>query len=302
MQSEWLDKDYYRVLGVAETATEKEIQRAYRRLARELHPDANPGKPEAEERFKEVSAAYDVLGDAAKRTEYDRVRRLGPAGRPEGGFSFSTDGDDFAAFDLGDLLGGLFGQTRASAARRGADLQAELSLGFEEAVHGTTTEVVVTGESPRPVKVRIPAGVDDGQLVRLPGLGAPGRNGGPPGDLFVLVRVGPHPVFGRSGRDLTLTLPVTYPEAALGAEVQVPVLDGPPVTLRIPAGTPAGRTLRVRGKGVKSGRHRGDLLVRVEVAVPQRLSAAERRAVQALADVAEGDPRAHLHTPAASTA
>jgi molecular chaperone DnaJ len=374
VQTEWLEKDYYKVLGVADTASDKEIQRAYRKLARQFHPDANPNNPEAEERFKEISAAYDVLGDAEKRKEYDELRRLGPmaAGFGNGGgdgfsgFRFTTDGN---GFDLGDLFGDMIaGRARGPAgggarttALRGRDLEAELHLDFTQAVYGLTTEVHVTSEvtcstcggsgakpgtqpvtcptcqgrgqvsetqgffaiaqtcrrcrgrgqivetpcedcrgagvqrKPRQVKVRIPAGVDDGQLIRLPGRGEPGRDGGPPGDLFVLVRVAPHALFGRDGPNLTLRLPVTYPEAVLGAEVKVPTLDGAPVTVRIPPGTRSGRVLRVRGHGVPRARGgRGDLLVTVEVDVPSSVDAKERKAVEALAKALSGNPRAHL--------
>jgi molecular chaperone DnaJ len=373
VQTEWLEKDYYKVLGVPETASEKEIQRAYRRLARQYHPDANPNDRDAEERFKEISAAYDVLGDADKRKEYDELRRLGPmaggfgggAGFPGGTGGFRVDG---MGFDLGDLFGDVFGGPtrtagRRRAAARGRDLEAELRLTFEEAVAGLTTDVHLTSEAtcatcggsgarpgtspvicpacqgqgqvsetqgffaisqtcrrcrgrgqvvetpcddcrgagvvrkPRQVKVRVPAGVDDGTLIRLPGRGEPGRNGGPPGDLFVVVRVSPHKLFGRRGDDLTLTVPVTYPEAVLGAEVKVPTLDGAPVTVRVPPGTPSGRVLRMRGHGVpRRGGGRGDLLVTVEVAVPTHVSAKERKAVEALAKSMNGNanPRTHL--------
>jgi molecular chaperone DnaJ len=370
-QREWFEKDYYKVLGVPETATEKEIRRAYRKLAKEHHPDAHPG---SEDRFKEISAAYDVLSDAAKRKDYDEVRRLGPmAGGPFGGpggpggstFNFSTD--DLG--DIGDLFGNLFGGGRARGRsrrgggpgpQRGADLEAELHLSFLDAVNGLTTTVNLTSEAachtchgsgaapgtspvvcpecggrgvlddnqglfsfsracprcggrgavvespcptcggsglerrPRQVKVRIPAGVDDGQRIRLKGRGGAGRNGGPAGDLYVTVHVTPHPVFKRKGRDLQLTVPVTFPEAALGGEIKVPTLDGGPVTLRIPAGTRSGRTFRVRGRGVPLGKGVGDLLVTTEVAVPGKLSAAERDAVEALAEAATEDPRRHL--------
>lgn len=378
LQAEWLEKDYYKVLGVAETASDKEIQRAYRRLARQYHPDANPDNPQAEERFKEISAAYDVLGDAGKRKEYDEVRRLGPlgAGFPPGGnaqgFTYRTGngggfdlGDLGGAGDLGDVFGDLFGgrrrgRARPTGAQRDGDLEAELHLGFEEAVFGTTTEVHVTsdvacdtcgGSGARPgtlpatcttcggegvvaesqgffslaracptcggrgqvvtepcggcagrgtqrngrkVRVRVPAGVEDGQLIHLPGRGQPGRHGGPAGDLFVAVRVAPHPLFTRAGRNLAVTVPVTYPEAVLGAEVKVPTLDRAPVTVRIPPGTPSGRTLRVRGHGVPGPRGRGDLLVTVEVAVPTTVGARERAAVEALAQAMDATPRAHL--------
>jgi molecular chaperone DnaJ len=366
-QREWLEKDYYDILGVSDTATQKEITAAYRKLARQLHPDANPGDAKAEERFKEVSAAYDVIGDADKRKEYDEIRRLGPMagamGGGPGGFTFSTD-------DLSDLFGGLFNRAGRGAGRtprgagpqRGTDLEAELHLGFVDAAKGVTTEVHLTsdaacttcmgsgakpGTTPKPcprcggrglldenqgffsfsqpcpacagrgqvvedpcgtcrgtgverrarqVKVRIPAGVHDGQRIRLKGRGGAGRNGGPPGDLYVVVSVAPHPLFGRSGPHLTITVPITYPEAVLGADIRVPTLDGDPVTVRIPSGTRSGRTFRVRGKGVvqQSGGP-GDLLVTVEVAVPTTLSAAERQAVEELAQLEpEVSPRSHL--------
>lgn len=309
VQSEWLQKNYYDVLGVPQTATDHEISRAYRRLARELHPDVNPNNKEAEERFKEVSVAYDVLGDPAKRKEYDEARRLmqcgvgsGFGGAPfgghgDGGFTVRIDDladlDDLAGFSdvFGDLLFGRGRPGTKQRRRRGADLEAELALSFEEAVFGVTTDVDVNGKR---VRVRIPPGVDNGQLIRVPGRGNPGRDGGPPGDLYVVVRVSPHPIFGRDGQHLTVTLPITYPEAVLGAEVKVPTLDGSPVTIRIPSGTPSGKTFRVRGHGIPraSGR-RGDLLAAVEVAVPQRATVKERKAVEALAKVTSS-PRAHL--------
>ena len=376
-QREWFEKDYYRVLGVGETASQKEIKSAYRKLSRQYHPDANAGDKGAEERFKEVSAAYDVVGDPEKRKEYDEVRKLGPvggmfgggggAGAPGGGFRFQDMGD------IGDVLGGIFGRGRrggggagpgrGTGPHRGQDLEAELHLDFEDAVRGLTTTIHLTSEAtcstchgsgakpgttphtcpqcsgrgvlddnqgffsfsqpcpncagrgyliddpcptcggsgvehrPREVKVRIPAGVDDGQRIRLRGRGGPGRNGGPPGDLYVTARVTPHRLFGRRGSDLTLSVPITFAEAALGADVRVPTLDGVPVKVRIPAGTPSGRTFRVKGRGVaSSGRRKtGDLLVTVDVAVPPELNDDERAAVEALAAAANGkSPRAHL--------
>jgi molecular chaperone DnaJ len=375
-QREWFEKDYYRVLGVSDTASQKEVKSAYRKLSRQYHPDNNEGDKAAEERFKEVSAAYDVVGDPDKRKEYDEVRRLGPmgggfggggpgaAGAPGGGFRF--DGGD-----IGDVLGGLFGRGRrgggaggpgrGTGPHRGQDLEAELHLDFDDAVQGLTTTIHLTSEAacstchgsgarpgttphtcpqcggrgvlddnqgffsfsqpcpncagqgyviddpcptcrgsgveqrPREVKVRLPAGVADGQRIRLKGRGGPGRNGGPPGDLYVTARVGAHPLFGRRGDDLTITVPVTFPEAALGADVRVPTLDGGTVTVRIPPGTRSGRTLRVKGRGVPARKKTGDLLVTVEVAVPQQLTDDERKAVEALAAAADGrSPREHL--------
>jgi molecular chaperone DnaJ len=280
VQTDWLEKDYYALLGVPETASEQDVSRAYRKLARELHPDVNPDKAGAEERFKEVSAAYDVLGDPAKRKEYDELRRMQSMRSGDfGGMAGGDAGFTFQFDDLGDLFGDVLGRTR-----RGPDLEAEVSLGFEEAVRGAERKV---GRA----TVRIPAGIEDGQLIRVAGQGGAGYDGGPPGDLYVTVRVGRHPLFGRQGPHLTLKVPVTFAEAALGAEVRVPTLDGEPVTLRVPPGTPSGRTFRIRGRGVPG---RGDLLVTVEVAVPRRLSEDQRRAVEALAAATAESPRVSL--------
>ena len=373
-QREWFEKDYYKVLGVPQSATETEIRRAYRKLAKENHPDANPGK---EERFKEISAAYDVLSEPAKRKEYDEIRRLGPmAGAGFPGATGVAGGAAGAPFNvrtenLGDLFGDLLGRFGAGGAaggrgrpgaspgQRGDDVEAELHLSFLDALNGVTTTVNVTTEAscttcsgtgaapgtspavcsrcggrgvtsenqglfsfsracpqcagrgmtvetpcptcrgtgienrPRQVKVRIPAGVDGGQRIRVKGRGAPGRGGGPAGDLWVTVRVASHKMFGRKGRNLTLTLPITFAEAALGAEVTVPTLDGT-VVLRVPPGTRSGKTFRVKGRGVADEKGAGDLLVTVEVAVPTKLSAAEREAIEALAAASPDSPRTHL--------
>ena len=359
-QREWFEKDYYKVLGIPDAASDKEITRAYRKLAKQHHPDSGSGN---EELFKEISAAYDVLGDGEKRKEYDEVRRLGPMAGAMGGSGFGGGGfSNFRVDDLGDLLGGIFGRGRAASTRssshRGDDIEAELHLSFEEAVDGVTTSVNLTSDAPcstcggtgaapgtqptvcsvcggrgvqdenqglfsfsqpcaacrgagvriekpcptcrgsgverrpRQVKVRIPAGVEDGQRIRLKARGTPGRAGGPPGDLFVSVRVADHRLFGRRGRDLTITLPVTFTEATLGAEIKVPTLTTA-VTLKVPAGTPTGRTFRVKGRGVPSAKT-GDLLVTVEVAVPRKLSDEQREAVEALARATAESPRTDL--------
>ena len=373
-QREWFEKDYYKLLGVSETATPKEITRAYRKLARELHPDANPGDAAAEERFKEVSAAYDVVGDEARRKEYDEVRKMGPVGgmgfgSPGGGGGFDpgNGGFGFQGGDISDLLGGLFGggrrgrgASRGTGPQRGADLEAELHLPFREAVTGVTTSLHLSSDMPcstchgsgarpgsgptvcgncngrgvlddnqgmfsfstpcpvcggtgsvitdpcptcrgagverrpREVKVRIPAGVDDNQRIRLKGRGGAGRNGGPAGDLFVVVHVDADPVFGRDGRNLTLTVPVSFVEATLGTDLTVPTLDGTPVTLRIPAGTPTGKSFRVKGRGVETKKGTGDLLVTVQVSVPTELDDEQRQAVESLAATLPAAPRAHL--------
>ncbi len=367
-QREWFEKDYYKVLGVVSTATDKEITRAYRKLAKQYHPDANPG---SEERFKEISAAYDVLGDADKRKEYDEVRKQGPmAGAFGGGFGGGAPGGGTFRMDdvgnLGDLFGGLFGNrgrgpTTTRGPARGADMEAALHLSFSDAVHGVTTSVNVpedvrctncrgSGAAPgtathtcprcggtgtlnddqglfslstvcpdcvgrgtlfdtpcpvckgsgterkvRSVKVRIPPGVEDGQRIRVKGRGAPGQGMAPPGDLYVVVHVGKHPVFGRNGRNLTITVPVTFPEATLGTTITVPTLDSK-VTLKVPPGTASGTTLRVRGRGVPAGSGRnagkpGDLLVKVEVIVPTELTDEQRAAVESLAAVTDDAPR-----------
>jgi molecular chaperone DnaJ len=366
-QREWFEKDYYAVLGVDSGASDKEISQAYKKLAKQYHPDANPGNASAEERFKEISAAYDILGDKDKRAEYDEVRRMvasgvGPGGfggfGPGGGQTFTFDGD---LGDLGGIFGNLFGRgrggnRRATGPQRGQDLETELHLSFEDAVRGITSTVrfradatcstcagsgaapgtmpetcpechgsgsIAVDQGPfsfsqvcptcggrgqvipkpcptckgrgvemraREVKVRVPAGVADGQRIRVKGRGAAGANGGPPGDLFVVVHVRAHSTFGRNGNDLTLRLPVTFAEAALGADVKVPTLDGQ-VTVRIPPGTPSGKVLRVRGKGAGDN---SDLLVTVDVQIPVHLSKEQREAVEALAKVLEEDPRAAL--------
>ena len=365
-QREWFEKDYYQVLGVTSTATDKEITKAYRNLAKQFHPDAHPG---SEDRFKEISAAYDVLGDPAKRKEYDEVRRLGPLAGGFGGSPGSPGSGQFRVDDLGDLgdlFGGIFGGSRTNRRRsrgpqRGADVEAELHLSFEDAVRGVTTSVHIpedvrchtcsgTGAAPgttahtcercqgkgvlednqglfslstvcprcngrgtvvdtpcptcggtgterrsRQVRVRIPAGVEDAQRIRVKGRGAKGQGSAPPGDLYVVVQVAKHSVFGRRGRNLTLTVPVTFPEAALGTTVAVPTLDDT-VTVRIPPGTASGTTLRVRGRGVPGGKDGkpGDLMVKVDVVVPANLTDEQRAAVESLAAVSDAAPREHL--------
>ena len=359
-QREWFDTDYYAVLGVASDASAKDITKAYRKLARELHPDKNPGNADAEARFKEVTAAYDVLGDEAKRAEYDDVRRMGP-----GGAGSSLDPGDMSGF--ADLFGQMFtpgGRSRSGGGvgpRRGADQQARLTLTFSDAVHGATTTISVRGDGPctdcagsgaaagtsprtcgtcggrgqvednqgpfsfaspcracagrgrlidtpcgtcrgagitthqRDVQVRIPSGVADGQTIRLKGRGAPGRNGGPAGDLLVEVNVLPHERFSRSGDNLLVSVPITYPEAVLGGDIDVPTLDGGTVRLRLRPGTQSGSRHRVAGRGVSVTRRgatvTGDLIVQVQVQVPSDPSPAERAAIEALAAATTVNPR-----------
>ena len=283
VQREWFEKDYYAILGVSKDASSKDITKAYRGLARKYHPDTNPGDTAAEERFKEISAAYDVLGDDAKRSEYDEARRMGPMGgfgNGPGGFSFDVGGAD-----LNDILSQMFGGAARNAGfgngpRRGQDMVTALTLSFTDAVFGTTTTVPGTD-----AKVRIPAGVDDGQRIRLKGKGRPGANGGPAGDLFVECRVVPHALFGREGNNLLVRVPVSFTEAALGATVAVPTLEGADVTLRLKPGTQPGSRHRVRGQGIGAEGRRGDLIVTVDVVVPEKLTKDEELAVQELAKV-----------------
>ncbi|MDG2428592.1 MAG: molecular chaperone DnaJ [Acidimicrobiales bacterium] len=346
-QREWFEKDYYAALGVPKKASAREITKSYRKLARRLHPDANPGDDAAETRFKEVSAAYDVLGDESKRADYDQVRQMGPMTGP--GAGHASGGFPGSGFDLGDLFGGMFGGGQGRS-RRGTDLETRLTLSFIDAVNGVTTSVHLVSDAgcttcsgsgartgtrpmpceacagrgvqaedqgpfsfsrpcsscagrgqriddpcescqgggierrPREVKVRIPAGVEDGQRIRLKGRGEPGR-GGPDGDLFVVVVVEPHTRFGRSGRNLTVSVPVSYPQVVLGAEIEVPLLDGGTVTVKVPAGTRSGQTFRVKKRGVPIRSGSGDLLASMEIQVPINLTEPELEAVEALAQV-----------------
>lgn len=302
IRQEWLQTDYYRALGVSPYASPGDVTKAYRALARQLHPDRNPNDPAAEERFKQVSAAYDVVGDADKREQYDEIRRLAAGGNPfaapgpGGSHSFQFSGAD----GIGDLLANLFGGAGGPSGsfggppgghrpQRGPDHQAQISLSFSEAVNGTTTTVTVGDRSAsEQIKVRIRPGTPDGQRIRLRGKGGTGAAGGPRGDLYVIVRAGEDPLFGREGDDLTLTVPVSFTEAALGARIEVPTFEGEPVTLRLPAGTRSGRTLRVRGRGVPADSRTGDLLVTVEVVVPEKLNAAQRRALEDFAEATKG--------------
>ncbi|MFH1330431.1 MAG: DnaJ C-terminal domain-containing protein [Actinomycetota bacterium] len=312
MRRDWLEKDYYQVLGVDRGASPKEITAAYRRLAKQHHPDNNPGDPAAEARFKDISEANGVLSDPEQRRQYDEAREMFSRGTfvggPGGGAQYVRI-DDLG--DLADLFGGglfgglgdLFGAGGEPAPgrgarrgpRRGGDIETEMSLSFHESVQGTTRTLTVQGpEGRRRVAVKIPAGVDDGSRIRLRGQGQPGNRGGPAGDLYVRIHAAAHPVFGRSGRDLKVQVPLAFTEAALGADIAVPTLDGK-VTLRVPPGTATGRTFRVKGKGVAAADGAGDLLVTVEVTVPDHLSDEARSLLEELRRLEAGhNPRAHL--------
>ncbi|MFB9234792.1 molecular chaperone DnaJ [Plantactinospora siamensis] len=385
---DWLEKDFYAELGVGRSASADEIKKSYRKLARELHPDRNPGNAEAESRFKAVSEAYSVLSDERKRKEYDEMRSLFGSGAFRRNAQAGAGGPGGVPFDVSDLFGGagggpggaaggrfgggfsdLFGTlfnggagttTRPRGPARGRDVEAEVAVDFADAVRGVTLPLTLRapgvcdvchgngakpGTSPRTcpvckgagvvsrdqgafsfaepcrecqgvgtivdekcpecrgtggvtktrtITVRFPAGVADGQRIRLSGRGEPGDRGGPPGDLFVLVRVRPDDLFGRSGDDLTLTVPVTFAEAVLGTDLRVPTMDGA-VTLRVPPGTPSGRVLRARGKGVaRRDGQPGDLLVTIEVIVPEQVSGEARAALETFAAQTPGAGRERL--------
>jgi molecular chaperone DnaJ len=298
MRKEWLDTDYYAVLGVKSDASAKEIKQAYRKLAQQNHPDKNPNDAAAETRFKEANEAYDVLGDPERRKEYDHTREMGYfVGGPGGAQQYVRVEDLMGGrgggspFDLLGGLGDLFGR-QTSRPRSGEDLTAEMHLSFHDSVSGTTKKLNVNGQM---VNVKIPKGVTDGARIRVRGKGAVGRNGGTAGDLYVTVRVADHPIFGRSGKNLTIEVPITFVEAALGAEIDVPTLEGK-VRLRIPAGTQTGKTFRVREHGVEDSKgNKGDLLVSVSVTVPEHLSDESKELLQEFVlKNPEFNPRSHL--------
>ena len=294
------EKDFYKVLGVSKTASADEIKKTYRKLARDLHPDQNKGDAKKEEKFKEVSEAYDILSDAKKRAEYDEARSLFErGGMPRGGQGqYQGDfGDIFGGGNPQDIFANLFGGGRRGP-RKGQDLQTESTITFRESVYGTTLDLRLNVEGrSQQITARVPAGVQDGAKIRVKGKGAPGEAG--PGDLFIYLHVKPHAVFGRTGENLTMTLPITFAEASLGADVKVPTLEGPEVTVRIAAGTPSGRTLRVKGKGVTKGHHTGDLLVTVDVQVPRRAEGKVEEAIKAFAEATKDiDVRAEFREKA----
>lgn len=377
MNRDWVEKDFYKVLGVPRTASADEIKKAYRKLAQKYHPDANQDDKAAEEKFKDISEANATLSDKEQREEYDQVRQMVDSGgfrgfgAPGGGGGFGGGGQRMRVEDLTDLLGGAggglgdlfgFGGRTQSGPQRGADMAAELHLGFEDSINGVTTSVAVQGEAScrtcrgsgaeagttvetcpvcggagmtaqsqgffsttqpcrncagsgrivqqpchtcggrgtemrsRSLNVKIPAGVRDGATIRLKGKGGPGRNGGPAGDLMVKAHVAPHPIFKRKNDDITVKIPVTFTEATLGAQIDVPTLDGS-VRLKVPAGSKSGKTFRVRGRGVARPRGRkGDLLATIEVVVPTKLSRDAKKALQDFHDQFETDAdlRAHL--------
>ena len=310
---DWFDKDFYKTLGVSKDVSEEELKKVYRKLARKYHPDSNQGDAGAEAKFKEISEAYSVLSDKTQRQEYDQIRAMGSgarftAGGPgqQGGFN-----DAFSGFfgaggnqqgDFGDMFGNLFGGGnfgRSSGGFRGRggpskgqDVVSSVTVDFMEAVHGET--MTLNGPTGQ-VKVKIPAGVSDGQKIRVRGKGHPSHDGGQPGDIVLEVKVAKHPVFERDGVNIRVTVPVTFVEAALGATIEVPTLDGDTVKLKVAPGTPNARVLRVKGRGVKTAKAQGDLLAVVSIAVPSQLDAKATEALEAFAAAAPTDnPREEL--------
>ncbi len=316
------ERDLYEILGVPRKATAEDIKKAYRRLAKKYHPDVNPGNKPAEEKFKEVTAAFEVLGDEKRRKLYDEFgadslrtgfdekraeeyRRWKRQGAPQGGMPFdfgdfeTVNVGDMGSFDFGSIFGEIFGGGARGRARgrrgpvpmQGQDVLGEVQVSLRDAVLGAERDVRVDG---RTLRVKIPPGVGDGSRIRLAGQGGPGANGGPSGDLFLEIKLADHPHVRREGKDLFIDLPVTVPEAVEGAEVRLPTFEGP-VSLRVPKGAQSGMRLRLRGKGLPDlkGGARGDLYAVVQVVVPRPTDAAEK-AVRPLAALYEGDPRAGI--------
>ncbi|MFB3906357.1 MAG: molecular chaperone DnaJ [Acidobacteriota bacterium] len=302
-------RDYYEVLGVPREANAQEIKSAYRKLALKYHPDKNPGDKQAEENFKEAAEAYSVLSDPNKRGQYDRFGHAG-VNVGSGGFG-GFDPDIFA--DFSDILGDFFGfgdvfggsrRRRPNQAQRGSDLRYDLRISFEEAAFGVKTKIKIprqetcgvcggTGAKPGQGRItckKIPAGVDDGSRLRVAGEGEAGINGGPPGDLYVVIEVEEHPFFKRQGNDVYCELPVTFPQAALGAEINIPTLQGKE-KLKIPEGTQTGTVFRLKGRGVVSlnGRGQGDQLVAITVVTPTRLNKQQRELLQQFAEASEAE-------------
>lgn len=316
---DWVEKDFYAILGVSKDASEADIKKAYRKLARKHHPDQNPGDAEAEKKFKDITEANSVLSDPEQRQQYDAIRAMGgarfSAGGPGGGAGAAGFEDLFGGLfgggpgrhsrgfntgnlppEFADLFGGGFGGGAGfqPPPQRGADRQATTTISFAGSIRGTT--VGLREQGGEVIEVRIPAGIRDGQKVRVRGKGGPGSAGA--GDLMVTVHVRPHDFFTREGDNLRIHVPVTFDEAALGAQIEVPTADGSTVKMKVPAGTSSGRTLRVKGRGVKTSKGSGDLLVTVDVVVPRNLSKEAEQAIRAFAEAAskngQSDPRAHL--------
>ena len=292
---DWIEKDFYKILGVTKDVSETELKKAYRKLAKENHPDLHPGDAKAEARFKDISEAYDVLSDTEQRREYDAVRAMG------GGARFTSGGQGAGFEDVfsnlfggggGGFPGGFGGFGGFGGPQRGADLTTTATIDFIDSIQGSTIKIRVGGD---PVSVRVPAGIQDGQKLKVKGKGQQSPNGGPAGDLVVSIKIKPHPVFVRDGENLRVSVPVTFAEAVLGATISVPTLGGEPVKLKVAPGTPNGRTLRVKGKGVQFGSRQGDLLATVEILVPAHVSKKAEELLKSFDGLLpDEDPRAEL--------
>ncbi|MDG2479108.1 MAG: DnaJ C-terminal domain-containing protein [Aquiluna sp.] len=295
---DWVEKDFYKILGVTKGVADADLKKAYRKLAKDNHPDLHPGDQAAESRFKDISEAYDVLSDPAQRQEYDAVRAMGGGARFQAGGRGGQGGfeDVFSnLFGGGGFQGGGFpggGGFGGFGPQRGSDLTTTSSIDFIDSIHGTNIKLNVAGNS---VTLKVPAGIQDGQKLKLKGKGQASPNGGQAGDLVVTIKVRSHPVFTRDADNVRVVVPVTFTEAVLGATIQVPVLGGEPVKLKVSPGTPNGRTLRVKGKGVQGDGRQGDLLATVEILVPNRINKKAEEALKAFdAEIPEEDPRAEL--------
>ncbi|MEZ6124423.1 MAG: DnaJ C-terminal domain-containing protein [Planctomycetaceae bacterium] len=306
------DRDYYQILGVARSASADEIKKAYRKLTKQLHPDANPGDPKAEKNFAEVTEAYEVLSDSEKRAKYDQFgrdwSRVGSGGGRGGNPFEQFGGGGGQAFDLEDILGGMFGGGRTggspfgggrrqSRPQQGQNIEAEIHVPFTVGIEGGDHELTLRkGGTTERITAKIPAGIKDGGKVRLAGQGMPSQSGGPAGDVIVTVKVSPHPWFRREGNNLLVDAPVTPTEAALGAKIDVPTLTEGPVVMSIPPGTSSGAKLRLRSKGVpdrKAGT-RGDQLVVIKIVVPKTLSPEAEDLFRQLEQAAPLEPREGL--------
>ena len=293
---DWIEKDFYKILGVSKDVSDADLKKAYRKLAKDNHPDLHPGDAAAEARFKDISEAYDVLSDAEQRREYDAIRAMGGGARFQAGGQGAGFEDVFSnLFGGGGFQGGGFpgfGGFGGFGPQRGQDLSTTASINFIDSVNGTTVKLNLRNES---VSVKVPAGIQDGQKLKVKGKGQPSPNGGPAGDLVVTIKVKPHAVFTRDGDNIRVSVPVTYAEATLGATIEVPVLGGDPVKLKVAPGTPNGRTLRVKGKGVQFGSRQGDLLATVEVMVPGHLPARAKKLLEQFdAELPDENPRQDL--------
>ena len=291
---DWIEKDFYKILGVSKDVSDADLKKTYRKLAKENHPDLHPGDAKAEARFKDISEAYDVLSDSEQRREYDAVRAMGGGARFQAGGQGAGFEDVFSNLfgGGGGFQGGFGGFGGFGGPQRGGDLTTTATIDFIDSINGSTIKIRVGGD---PISVKVPAGITDGQKLKVKAKGQPSPNGGPAGDLVVTIKVKQHPVFVRDGDNLRVMVPVTFAEAVLGATISVPTLGGEPVKLKVAPGTPNGRTLRVKGKGVQCGTKQGDLLATVEVLVPAHVS---KKAEGLLRDFDEllpdEDPRADL--------